>query len=120
MQFDNRSEVEPINSQGDSQREVPRPPEESPEEEPPIVGTFWPSNTQPVNRPPKSQKIFRVERASDLWWPILTEKGYDTLIIESWSINMGEYLPIAIPEGVQVHYRNDIGGAIHVISRKLL
>ena len=98
------------------QREQLRAAKECPQQEPPILKSFLAQNTQADVGTKDRQEALKVQRDFNLWRLILSQEGLNALVVRLMRINVAHYVPVPLVQHINVHARDDVRCAIHVIA----
>ncbi|OGV56513.1 MAG: hypothetical protein A2017_21415 [Lentisphaerae bacterium GWF2_44_16] len=116
MQVTDFPKMVTVNSQLDGLGKEPRTAEQSTEEQTPILKAPLPDNAKPPKRKDERVNVRELERGFGPGWSDVPEVGPDALVVVFWGIDMMQDTLVAFPQHIEVHYRMEVGVAIHVVS----
>jgi hypothetical protein len=84
------------------------------------MGALNAANAQLVYAASKGQNVMQVRMKSDLGRIVLAKKSQHALVVGVGGVNLSQQVAIAFPQRFQAHLWNDIGRAIHIVTRKFI
>jgi hypothetical protein len=90
-------------------------PELSPNQKFPIVRTFFAYNSDSIKRAHERKNMVKFNFSPYPRRLVLAEKGFNSLVIRGWRINIIQNLPVSCLQRVPVHCRNNVGRPVHII-----
>ena len=116
MQITDFPEMVTVDSQLDGLGKEPRTAEQGTEEQTPILKASLPDNAKPPKRKDERVNVRELERGAGPAWPDVSEVCPDAPVVVFWGIDVMQDAFVALPQHIELHYRMEVGVAVHVVS----